>query len=83
MTEYILTVTETSNKAGKYHYQVIQMIDGQPGPVISERKSNRKSIACDIHGHYYFGRIDLVGKGDYARRNETTPIAYLEKLPVS
>ena len=60
---YELTVTETNNKAGKYHYKVID----ENGNVISERKSNREYVACTIDGGCYFGRIDLIGKGDYGR----------------
>lgn len=61
---YKLTVTETGNKAGKFHYQVID----ETGAVISERKSNREYVACTIHGQYYFGRLDLIGKGDHGKQ---------------
>ena len=77
---YKLIVTETKNKSGKYHYQVID----ETGKVISERKSNREYVACTINGSYYFGRIDLIGKGDHGKQvkwctlnnREITPIAY-------
>jgi hypothetical protein len=53
-----LNVTE---KNGKFHYQVTD----QKGNVISERKSNRKYVACTASGSHYFGRLDLIGKGDH------------------
>lgn len=61
---YTLQVTETKNKSGKYHYQVK---DAQ-GNVVSERKSNREYVACTIDGQFYFGRLDLIGKGDHGRQ---------------
>lgn len=77
---YKLIVTETGNKAGKYHYQVVD----ETGKVISQRRSNREYVAATICGSYYFGRLDLIGKGDHgknvkyvAERNlPQTPIAY-------
>lgn len=59
---YTLTVKETGNKSSKFHYQVINDTTGE---VVSERKSNRVYVACTIHGEFYFGRIDLIGKGDH------------------
>lgn len=58
-----LTVKETGNKAAKYHYAVVD----EAGKVISERKSNREYVACTIEGNFYFGRIDLIGKGDHGK----------------
>ena len=58
---YELKVTETKNKAGKFHYQVID----ENGTMISERKSNREYAACTAGSGYYFGRIDLIGKGEH------------------
>lgn len=60
---YELKVTETNNKSGKFHYQVID----ENGNVISERKSNREYAACTTNSGYYFGRKDLVGKGEHGR----------------
>jgi hypothetical protein len=60
---YELKVTITNNKAGKFHYQVID----ENGTIISERKSNREYVACTIKGSFYFGRLDLIGKGDHGR----------------
>ena len=61
--KYTLKVTETKNKAGKFHYQVID----ENGQLISERKSNRVYVACTRNGGFYFGRLDLVGRGDHGR----------------
>ncbi len=60
---YELKVTETNNKASKFHYQVID----ENGNVISERRSNREYVACTPYGSTYFGRLDLIGKGDHGR----------------
>ena len=60
---YKLKVTETKNKAGKFHYQVID----ENGAVVSERKSNREYVAATSNGSHYFGRVDLIGKGDHGR----------------
>jgi len=60
---YELKVSITNNKAGKFHYQVID----ENGTIISERKSNREYVACTIDGGFYFGRLDLIGKGDNGR----------------
>ena len=61
--KYILKVTETKNKSGRFHYQVID----ESGKIISERRSNREYAACTADGQYYFGRLDLIGKGDHGR----------------
>lgn len=61
--KYTLNVKETGNKAARYHYWVTD----ENGSVISERKSNRKYVACTANGRLYFGRLDLIGKGDHGR----------------
>lgn len=61
--KYTLKVTETGKKSGKYHYQVID----ETGKIISERNSNREYVACTVSGSYYFGRLDLIGKGDHGK----------------
>ena len=61
---YELRVTETKNKAGKFLYEVID----EAGTVLTSRRSNRVYVACTIDGQYYFGRVDLVGKGDHGVR---------------
>jgi hypothetical protein len=80
---YKLKVTETGRKGNKYHYQVIDEL----GNVISERRSDRVYAACTINGSHYFGRADLVGKGDHGRlvrwcvenNKPITQVAYLEQ----
>ena len=50
-------------KNGKFHYKVVD----ESGNVISERKSNRDYVACTTNGALYFGRLDLIGKGEHGR----------------
>lgn len=57
-------LTATTLKNGKTLYQVID----ETGKVISKRTSTRKYVACTINGEFYFGRLDLIGKGDHGRR---------------
>lgn len=59
--QYTLNVKETGNKSAKYHYTITD----EQGNVISERRSDRKYVAATITGSHYFGRVDLVGKGDH------------------
>ena len=73
---YQLKVTETKNKAGKFHYQVID----ENGNIISERKSNREYVACSINGAYYFGRLDLINKGDHKRYRDNWKNASEQEL---
>ena len=55
-------LTRTEKKGNpKYHYQV----RNQNGDLISERKSNREYIAASLDGTFYFGRLDLIGKGSH------------------
>jgi len=78
--KYKLIVTETGRKAGKYFYKVID----EDFNVLASRHSNREYVACTINGQYYFGRLDLIGKGDHAKQlkwcaehgKEPVPIAY-------
>lgn len=63
MKSFKLSVTETGNKAAKYLYQVIDA----EGNIVSERRSNREYVACTASGEFYFGRLDLIGKGDHGR----------------
>ena len=50
-------------KGNKTLYQVID----ETGKVISKRLSTRKYVACTIDGSYYFGRLDLIGKGEHGQ----------------
>lgn len=72
---YVLHVTETGATAARFLYQVID----ESGAVVSSRRSGRAYVACTIDGSYYFGRVDLVGKGDHGRRGSSAPVAYLAK----
>lgn len=65
MNTYTLNVKETGNKNAKYHYTVT---NDQTGEVVTERKSNREYVACTINGQYFFGRLDLIGKGGHGQQ---------------
>lgn len=74
--EYTLTRFEIGLKAAKYYYE----IRDSNGAVIFVRKSNRDYVACTSDGRFFFGRIDLIGKGDHGRavkNGYNTSIAYL------
>lgn len=59
--EYKATVTPVGNK---YQY----VVTDEAGNVVSKRLSKRGDyIACTAFGDYYFGRRDLIGKGDHGR----------------
>jgi hypothetical protein len=83
MNEYTLNVKIANNKAGKFHYAITD----QFGIVLSERKSNRKYVAATINGQFYFGRFDLVGKGEHGRQvkymqeygKEPVAVAYMNE----
>ena len=58
MKTYRLTKTELKN--GKFLYEV----KDENNTTISKRTSTRGHyIACTIDGQFYFGRVDLIGKG--------------------
>lgn len=61
---YTLQVTETGKKSAKFFYQVINDTTGE---VVTTRNSNREYVACTINGAFFFGRLDLIGKGDHGR----------------
>jgi len=61
---YKLTKTETGNKSARFHY----VVTDEAGNIISERKSDRDYVACTINGQFYFGRLDLIGKGDHGKQ---------------
>ena len=67
--KYKLTVTTikrrdpNSKKPDSYLYTVTD----ETGKLISTRKSDRKYVACTANGSHYFGRLDLIGKGDHGR----------------
>lgn len=56
-------LTATALKNGKTLYQVID----NHGNIISKRTSTRNYVACTIDGSYYFGRLDLIGKGEHGQ----------------
>lgn len=61
MAKYILS---KKAKGKKYQYTVTD----EKGNVISTRTSARDYVACTANGKFYFGRLDLIGKGDHGKR---------------
>jgi len=59
--EYRLVKKETARKTAKFTYEVIDRL----GNVVSTRQSDRHYEAATANGSHYFGRRDLVGKGDH------------------
>lgn len=69
MAKYILV---KKVKGKKYEYQVI---DVDSKAIVSKRTSAREYVACTADGSFYFGRLDLIGKGDHGKRlSHTTEI---------
>lgn len=62
-TQSVYTLTKTTLKSGKFQY----VVTDQDGNVISDRRSGRDYIACSACGYFYFGRLDLIGKGDHGK----------------
>lgn len=58
------TLTKTPVKGGKYEYEVFD----KKGKLISRRLSKRDYVACTTDGYYFFGRLDLIGKGEHGKR---------------
>lgn len=57
------TLTKTTLKNGKFKY----VVTNQEGTIVSNRTSSREYVACTADGQFYFGRLDLIGKGDHGR----------------
>jgi hypothetical protein len=70
---------ETGKKSAKFNYSIVD----ENGNVLSTRSSNREYVAATICGTFFFGRLDLIGKGDHGQymkwANEN--ISFLSKLP--
>lgn len=60
MAKYIL---RKKAKGKKYQYTVTD----EKGNVVSTRTSTRDYVACTANGEFYFGRVDLIGKGDHGK----------------
>ena len=60
MKTYKLNKTE---KNGKFEYTVTD----EQGNVVSKRSSKNEYAACTANGRFYFGRLDLIGKGDHGK----------------
>lgn len=69
-----------ANQYGK-NKTIYRVID-ETGKEISHRVSAREYVACTINGEYYFGRLDLIGKGEHGQmlsRIEDYKVNTLEK----
>lgn len=67
----------TKTKKGK---KFLYEVKDKDGNVVSDRVSARDYVACSVSGEFYFGRIDLVGKGDYSKRFPTDPETIEKKV---
>lgn len=70
-------------KGKKFLYEV----KDEQGRLYAKRLSNRDNyVACTLHGEFFFGRIDLIGKGDHNKivtqymKVIEAPKAYYEKM---
>jgi len=53
-------------KTQKGQFFIYEVTD-ERGNVISTRRSKREYVACTIDGSFYFGRLDLINKGDHLK----------------
>lgn len=60
MSKFKLTRTQ---KGDKFIYTVTD----ERNAVISTRTSKRDYVACTVNGEHYFGRHDLIGKGNHGK----------------
>lgn len=60
MSNYTLTRVKKGNK---WLYQ----IEDNNGNVVATRTSARDYAAATINGEFFFGRVDLIGKGDHGK----------------
>lgn len=61
MDKYILTKTPIGEK---FLYE----IKNNKGKVLSKHLYKRNFVAATVDGSFFFGRLDLVGKGEHGRR---------------
>lgn len=59
------TYNLSKEQKGKNFLYTVTDINGN---VISKRTSKREYVACTADGQYYFGRMDLIGKGDHGQK---------------
>lgn len=70
---------ETGKKSAKFIYSIVD----ENGNVLSTRSSNREYVAATMCGTFFFGRLDLIGKGDHGRYMKWTieNIEHVSKKP--
>ena len=76
--QYTLNKKETNNKAAKFHYTITD----EEGNIVAERKSNLDYVAATANGKYFFGRYDLIGKGDHGKETKAIEKRGLTPSPV-
>jgi hypothetical protein len=82
LPKYVLVRKPNGTPKARFYYQIV---DTENNVIISQRFSNRAYVAATINGSHYFGRVELVGKGDHGRylhncqlkKQEPQPVAYL------
>jgi hypothetical protein len=70
---------ETGKKSSKFFYSIVD----ENGNVLKTRSSNREYVAATKCGSFFFGRLDLIGKGDHGRfmKDIKTTWAKVENKP--
>jgi hypothetical protein len=70
---------ETGKKSSKFIYSIVD----ENGNVLTTRSSNREYVAATICGTFFFGRLDLIGKGEHGSRTKDLQkhIERLSKMP--
>ena len=58
-----LQLTKTPKGKNEFLYQIIDA----NGAVITTRTSKRDYVAATRNGAFFFGRVDLIGKGEHGR----------------
>lgn len=79
MKKYILTKT---SKGKKFLYEV----KDENGNIVSKRTSTRDYVACTVNSEFYFGRLELIWKGEHGREFQqlsdllNNPKGFYEKI---
>lgn len=76
-----MKLIKTQTKSGKYNYSIVD----DNGNILATRTSSKEYVAATITGKYFFGRLDLIGKGEHGERwnNYEKKINQLSELPAN
>lgn len=76
-----MKLIKTQTKSGKYNYSIVD----DNGNVLATRTSSKEYVAANMTGKYFFGRLDLIGKGEHGERwnNIEKKIKQLSELPAN